>query len=150
MRRRFQFASSRAIAVVVVVAALAACTKEVTVGSGGAAVVGIIFCEECLALPRDTEVRVMLEDVSRQDAPAVLVSEQVIYAEGRQSPFDFVLPYDPKSIDERKTYAVRAEIRYGGALRLVSTTRHPVLTRGAGVRVDVLVQPAGAPADTLQ
>lgn len=150
MQTRIRQSLRRIAALALAAAALASCTRAVSVGSGGAAVAGVVYCNDCVVLPKDTEVRVMLQDVSRQDAPAVLVSEQVIYAEGRQSPFEFVLPYDPKTIDSRNTYAVRAEIHYGGTLRFVSTTLHPVLTRGAGARVDVLVQSAGTPDQAPQ
>jgi uncharacterized lipoprotein YbaY len=94
------------------------------------------------ALPDDAVVKVSLVDVSRADAPATVLAEQQIITGGQQVPIPFELKYDPAAIDQRYTYAVQARIEIGGQLAFISTTIHPVLTRGNPVTdVEVIVEP---------
>lgn len=95
----------------------------------------------------DETVRVRLDDVSRADAPAMVIAETTFPAKGHTSPIPFSLDYDPARIDERFEYAVRAEIRdAGNRLTWVTTTRHPALTRGAPADgVTVTVEPVTRP-----
>lgn len=110
-----------------------------------ATVTGSVSYRERIALPPDARVIVRLVDVSRADAPATVLGEQVIATQGRQVPFAFVIAYDPQRIDQRYSYAVQARIELGdGSLRFISDTHHPVLTRGAGSRVDLVLVAARA------
>jgi putative lipoprotein len=110
-------------------------------GGATARVTGTISYRERIALPPDAVITVRLVDVSRADAPASLLGEQVIEAGGRQVPFRFEIPYDPASIDERMSYAVQARIEAGGRLIFISDQHHPVITRGAPTTVDLLLRP---------
>ena len=105
-----------------------------TVGCGGddesATVTGTVSYRERMAIVGDAEVRVELLDVSRQDAPAQKLAEQVQPLEGRQVPIPFELSYDADDIDERFTYAVRGEIVADGRVLFRSTQTTPVITRG--------------------
>jgi putative lipoprotein len=87
---------------------------------------------------------VRIEDVSRADAPAAVVGEQVITTEGEQVPIPFEVGYDPVDIEQRNRYSVRATIAVDGRLRYTSTTNIPVLTNGAPTEdVEVRVEQAG-------
>jgi len=110
-----------------------------------ARVTGTVTYRERIALPPSAVVKVQLVDVSRADAPAVVLGEQLISAEGRQVPFAFEIAYDPKRIEDRFTYAVQARIEVDGQLRFINDQRYPVLTRGAGQHVDLLLRAVGAP-----
>jgi putative lipoprotein len=103
-----------------------------------AAVTGTATYRERMALPPGAELHVRLEDVSRQDAPAIPLSEARIPILG-QVPVAFTLPYDPARIDPRLTYAVRAEILLDGRVLFRTDRRHPVLTRDAGQRAELLL-----------
>lgn len=92
---------------------------------------GTVTYLERIALPADARIAVQLVDVSRADAPALVLAEQVFRPNGRQVPLPFELRYDPKALDERYTYAVQARIEIGDALRWINTERYAVLTRGA-------------------
>jgi len=103
-------------------------------------VTGSVTYRERIALPPSAVVKVRLVDVSRADAPAIMLGEQVIKAAGRQVPFAFDIAYDPRRIDERFSYAVQARIEdEDGRLRFISDRRYPVLTRGAGQHVDLVL-----------
>jgi uncharacterized lipoprotein YbaY len=100
-------------------------------GSATATVTGVVTYRERIALPEDAVVRVRLEDVSRADAPAVLLGEQVIDPMGRQVPIPFAVTYDPAQIDPRGRYSVRARIEDAqGRLLWTSTQAYPVITGG--------------------
>jgi putative lipoprotein len=111
-----------------------------------AEVTGRVLYLERTALPRPGSLRVTLEDVSRADAPAIVVAEQTIdVVDGADPPFPFVLRVDNQRIRGGKTYVVRAEVRdAGGELRAVTVESYPVLTRGAPRAVDVAVRPLSA------
>ena len=69
---------------------------------------------ERIALPPTALVRVQLVDVSRADAAAVVLGEQVIEAGGRQPPFAFEIRYDPAKIDQRMSSLCRPASRTAG------------------------------------
>lgn len=79
------------------------------------------------ALPPGATVRVVLEDVSRQDVAAPVIAEQLVHPESSQ-PFAFRLRYPASAVDATpKGYAVRAEIRNAaGDLLWTTTRRHSV------------------------
>ena len=95
-----------------------------------------------IALPPGAVVRVRLEDVSRADAPASVVSEQTIRPT-THVPIPFALAYSPGAIDVRHRYGVRAEIRdAAGTLLFTTTTFTPVFTNGAPIDgVEAVVEP---------
>jgi putative lipoprotein len=86
---------------------------------------------------------VQLVDVSRADAPADVLGEQLIEAAGRQVPFAFEIPYDPARIDERMSYAVQARIEDGGRLLFISDQHYSVITQGAPTTVNLLLKSVG-------
>jgi len=123
----------------VVLAMLAGCGG----GSDPAKVTATVSYRERTALPPTALIKVQLVDVSRADAPAVVLGEQVLQAEGRQVPFAFVIPYDPATIEASHTYAVQARIEVDGALRFINDQRYAVLTRGAPSHVDMVLKGVG-------
>jgi len=112
-----------------------------TLGIG--AVTGSVTHRARIALPPTTVVEVVLEEVSRADAPAVLVGRQT-FRIASQQPFPFRIPYRSGSIRPDRHYAVRARLLIGGAVRFASTRRVPVLTMGhPSEGLEVEVQPTG-------
>ncbi len=110
-----------------------------------AAVTGTVTYQQRSALPTSAVIEVVLQDVSRQDVPAVTLSTQRIEANGKQVPFPYELKYDPARIDERNTYSVRATIKDGDQLLFTSTTANPVITRGAPTsNVEIIVEPVAS------
>lgn len=107
--------------------------------AGAATVTGSVMYRERLALPPGAKVTVRLQDVSRADAPAEVLAEQVIVPT-TQVPIPFALRYDPARIDARHRYSVSARIEVDGKLWFVSDTHNGVLTQGAPAEVEVVVQ----------
>jgi putative lipoprotein len=101
---------------------------------------------ERIALPPEAVFEATLEDVSRMDVPAVVLGS--VRVEGAKTPIRFEIPYDPSEIDERMSYGVRGRILVGDRLMFTTDQVHPVLTRGAGTEVEMLLVRArgGRPA----
>jgi len=129
---------------------LSACATSSTPAPAPAAaplvVSGTVSYRERIALDPAAEVRVQLLDVSRMDAPSVVLAEQRIRADGRQPPFAYTLQVDAARIDPRMRYAVAARIVRGEQLLFINDTQYSVLTQGQGTRADlVLVRVTPAP-----
>jgi putative lipoprotein len=106
-----------------------------------------------VTLPADTEpldaaeVVIQVEDVSRADAPSVVVAEQRLHGvslrPGEALPFDVEVPGE--RIDPSSHYSVRVHVDVSGSGDVergdfVSTRSYPVLTRGHGDAVIAEVQ----------
>lgn len=107
------------------------------------AVTGDVSYRERIAMPQGAVVKVQVADVSKADAPADVIGEQVIENPGNV-PVKFSVPYDAAKIQPQYTYAVSARIEVNGKLEWISTTHIPVITNGAPTSgVQVLVQRVG-------
>jgi putative lipoprotein len=73
---------------------------------------GIASYHERVALPANAIFEATLEDVSRTDAPAVILGQARIDSPPRV-PIKFSITFDPKRIDAKHRYVVRARIRLG-------------------------------------
>ena len=127
---------------------LAACSTTSAVPAGGGAsvtkVTGTVTYRERIALPPDAVIKVQLVDVSRADAPAIVIGEQVTHAAGKQVPFAFEIPFDPARIEANYSYAVQARIEKDGKLRFISDRHYAVITRGAPTHVDIVLRSVGS------
>jgi uncharacterized lipoprotein YbaY len=111
---------------------------DVTMGS----LEGTVTYLQRIALPDDAVIEVSLQDVSRADAPAVVLATQTITANGRQVPIPFALEYDAAAIDPAMRYSLSARITRGDQLLWISTMMYPVLTHDAAVNnVEIVVEP---------
>jgi putative lipoprotein len=110
------------------------------VGTAPAKVTGTVTYRERIALPPTAVIKVQLVDVSRADAPSVVLGEQLIETAGKQVPLSFAIAYDPAGIDERMSYAVQARIEAGGRLLFISDQHYAVITRGAPRHVDLVLK----------
>ncbi|NVK44280.1 MAG: YbaY family lipoprotein [Oceanospirillaceae bacterium] len=119
----------RGVWLAVVLGTLAGCSSGVRDG-GSETLDGEVTYRERIMLPPGAQVRVRLEDVSRADAPAELIAEQLIEPK-TQVPVPFSLLYYPAAIEPGHSYAVRAEIRSASDQLLWTTTeRNSVLGDG--------------------
>ena len=81
---------------------------------------GEVWYRERMALPPGAKVIVTLEDQSRADAPATIITDYTHTVDG-QGPYRFRLVYDPAAIDDRMTYGLRARIEHDSKLMFTST-----------------------------
>ena len=109
-----------------------------------ATMTGTIIYAEVIALPsQGLVVTAKIEDVSRADAPAVTIGEQIIMNPG-QVPIPFEIEYNTADIDERYVYALRVRIEVDGKLWFINTSRYAVITRGnPSNNIQVIVEKQG-------
>jgi putative lipoprotein len=100
-------------------------------------VTGTVAYRSRIALPPTAVVTVRLVDVSRADAPAVVIGQQVIETAGGQVPIPFEIVYDPAQIDPRTRLAVQARIENAGTLLFITDRRYSVAGDGAPARVEL-------------
>jgi len=135
------------ILIVLVSAALSAsCTGEG--GGKKGTITGTVTLLQRADLPADAELRVSLEDVSLQDAPAGLIAETRIPAGGKNLPMPFTLEYDAGLIEDSHAYNIRGEIFLGGEPRFTTTQSYPVLTREASSHADLILMALESQAST--
>jgi uncharacterized lipoprotein YbaY len=112
-------------------------------GSVGSAVRGTATYRERMALPLGAVLEATLEDVSRADAAAEVIGRARVENPGNP-PIRFEIRYDTSRIDPRMSYAVRARITVEGKPFFVTEQHYPVLTRGKGNEVELLLRRATA------
>ena len=113
-------------------------------GQSSPMITGTVTYRVRMALPSDAAIDVRLEDVSRADAPATVVAENIFMANGKQVPIAYQLPYSANDIQASHRYQVRAQITTGAKLLFVTTTAYPVLTNGAPATVNMVLQPVSS------
>ena len=125
------------LVIIFIIFVLLGCSKTATV-------TGTITYVEKIALPSEGVVlTAKIEDVSRADAPAVTIGEQVMENPG-QVPIPFEIEYTPGDIDERYVYALRVRIEVDGKLWFINTSRYAVITRGNPTSdIEIMVQKQG-------
>ncbi len=104
-------------------------------------VTGTVLYLQRRALPPNSIVEVELQDVSRQDAAAIVLGNQTIATNGRQIPFEFAILYDPALIQEGNSYVIRARITAEGQMLFTTTSRYAVITNGHPNQVEIRVDP---------
>ena len=102
---------------------------------------GTVTYRQRSALPSGSVVRVRLEDVSRQDAPARCLAETEIVTEGEQVPIPFALEAEPTALGERARLALRATIDVEGSLRFATATHHALEAADGPTHVKLVVEP---------
>ncbi len=99
---------------------------------------GEVWYRERIALPPGAEVLVTLEDQSRMDAPATVITGYTHIVDG-PGPYVFRLVYDPAGIDERMRYGLRARIEHDGELLFISTEHIDAFALEPGEPVRIMV-----------
>ncbi len=133
--------------IVFILAAVAAGAGCVSAGGAGqqSVVSGQAFYRERIAVPPGTQLEVVLEDVSKADAPAGFVASAVI-ADAGQPPYSFEIRYLPDTIVEDHRYSVRARLTHEGRLLFTTDQAYPVITGGNPTEVRLLLRSVGSKA----
>lgn len=102
-------------------------------------ITGTATYRERVALAADAEFEASLLDVSRADAKAEVIS-RVRKRNPGQVPIAFEITFDPAKIRADGSYVVRALVYEHGRPRFTSDASYPVLTRGHGSVVTILMR----------
>jgi putative lipoprotein len=106
---------------------------------------GVARYRERIAMPKNAVFEATLTDVSKMDAPAEAIGTAVMENPGNP-PYHFSISYDPRRIVDTHSYVVRATIKIGDELAFTSDTPYPVITRGNGKDVNIVLKSAGGNA----
>ena len=101
---------------------------------------GTINIRQRVALPPDAVLTVTLSDASLADAPAHVLSQKAVRTEGKQAPFNFVLPYNQADIKPNARILLSSAITVNGQLMFITDTVQTVINQG-GNRADLLLVP---------
>lgn len=139
----------RARAALGIVCATCLLSASAATAQAPAVITGSVAYRERVTLSPEATLDVILEDVSKADAPAEVIAERRLTGLG-QVPIRFELPFDPTRIVPDHRYNLRLRITDRGVLRFVSTEAHPVITGGHGTTVEALLQAAAGPPPMQQ
>jgi copper homeostasis protein (lipoprotein) len=103
---------------------------------------GTATYRERIALPADAVFESELQDVSKADAPAVVLGRARLDPAG-QPPFRFEISFDDAAVKAGHRYAVRATVRHQGRLMFTTDTHYPVLD-GRNAPLNLLLVSAGS------
>jgi len=120
---------------------LAVCTST---SAGPTAIVrGEATYRERVTVPPSAQLEVVLQDVSRADAPAQAIVSVTLSDIG-QPPYRFEIPYLPEHIVASHRYSVRARLTHQGQLLFNTDRTYPVITAGNPTEVQLLLKRVGA------
>ena len=116
----------------------------------GPIISGRVTSSESVTLPDEAVVKLHVEDTDAAGSSAAIIGEQIIEAEGRQLPIDYVVVYDTSRIENNHSYSAAVRIEdANGNLLYTSDTHTPVITRGNPVfNVEIPVVPVLPPGVT--
>jgi putative lipoprotein len=98
---------------------------------------------ERLAMPPGAQLEVVLQDISRADAPSPVVGSVTLSDIG-QPPYRFEIPYRPEQIIPSHRYGVRARLTRQGQLLFTTDRTYPVITGGNPTEVRLMLKRVGA------
>lgn len=102
---------------------------------------GSLFFRERMMLPPDATAVILLQDTSRADAPATVLSS-IALSEAYHTPLAFQIPYIKADIHPSHSYSLRAYIVSQGTMFFSTTNAYPVLRKAQENRpisVDLLL-----------
>jgi putative lipoprotein len=103
-------------------------------------VTGSVNIRQRIALPPDAVLTVTLSDASLADAPSKVIAQRAVRTEGKQAPFNFVLPYNPADIQPNARIILSAAITVNGQMTFITDTIQEVVNRN-GTRADLVMVP---------
>ena len=109
----------------------------------GSSIKGSAAYRERIALPPNAVFEAVLEDVSKQDVMAERLG-RVTIEKIDSVPVDFKIPYKEAQIKDGHSYSVRARIMVDEKLYFITDTHYPVITRGHGNEVELLLKRVGS------
>ncbi|EKH06890.1 hypothetical protein ECPA7_1039 [Escherichia coli PA7] len=98
---------------------------------------GTVWIRQKVALPPDAVLTVTLSDASLADAPSKVLAQKAVRTEGKQSPFSFVLPFNPADVQPNARILLSAAITVNDKLVFITDTVQPVINQGNQSRPDI-------------
>jgi heat shock protein HslJ/uncharacterized lipoprotein YbaY/uncharacterized lipoprotein NlpE involved in copper resistance len=124
---------------------LSGCTSNPPQADDATIISGTAAYRQRIAMPPEAVLSVRVNDVSHTDAQSPVLAETSEPFGDRQVPIEFSLQVPSIAIDASHSYNLQATITVNGEQRFTTTRSYPTLTRGAGNKVDLMldaVQPS--------
>lgn len=102
---------------------------------------GTVWIRQKVALPPDAVLTVTLSDASLADAPSKVLAQKAVRTEGKQSPFSFVLPFNPADVQPNARILLSAAITVNDKLVFITDTVQLMINKG-GTKADLTLVPA--------
>ena len=99
---------------------------------------GQAFYRERIAVPHGSQLELVLEDISRADAPADVIGKTVMSDIG-QPPYPFEIQYRSEQINPSHRYNIRARLSHEGQLLFITDQVYPVITGGHTNEAELLL-----------
>ena len=110
---------------------------------------GTVWIRQKVALPPDAVLTVTLSDASLADAPSKVLAQKAVRTEGKQSPFSFVLSFNPADVQPNARILLSAAITVNDKLVFITDTVQPVINQG-GTKADLTLVPVQHTAVPVQ
>lgn len=110
---------------------------------------GTVWIRQKVALPPDAVLTVTLSDASLADAPSKVLAQKAVRTEGKQSPFSFVLSFNPADVQPNARILLSAAITVNDKLVFITDTVQPVINQG-GTKADLTLVPVQQTAVPVQ
>ncbi|WP_034912803.1 MULTISPECIES: YbaY family lipoprotein [Erwinia] len=110
---------------------------------------GSIFIRQRIALPPDAVLTVTLSDASVADAPSRVITQRVVRTDGKQAPFNFILPYNPADIKPDARILLSAAITVNNKMMFITDGVKPVINNG-GTKQELTLVPVPSVAMQTQ
>lgn len=110
---------------------------------------GTVWIRQRIALPPDAVLTVTLSDASVADAPSKVLAQRAVRTEGKQSPFTFVLPFNPADIQPNARILLSAAVMVDGKMAFITETVKPVIN-GGGTKQELVLVPVPSMAMPTQ
>ena len=94
---------------------------------------------ERIAVPPNAQVEILLEDVSRADAPAKIIGSQILTNAG-QPPYAFSIDYLPSELVAGHRYNLRARLTVDNKLLFITDQSYPVFIEGQENQTKLLMR----------
>lgn len=108
----------------VLVSLMAGCSSTNLPTTNTVTVKGDVWFRERIALPPNAVLNVQLQDVSRADAPAIVIAKKQMTDVMTPMAFSFVV--DENKLNPRHTYTIGAKIMVDGQLMFINTQAYRV------------------------
>lgn len=105
---------------------------------------GTVWIRQKVALPPDAVLTVTLSDASLADAPSKVLAQKAVRTEGKQSPFSFVLPFNPADVQPNARILLSAAITVNDKLVFITDTVQLMINQG-GTKADLTLVPRSKP-----
>ncbi|KAA9000050.1 hypothetical protein FJU30_12260 [Affinibrenneria salicis] len=106
---------------------------------------GTVNIRQRVALPNNAVLTVTVSDASLSDAPSKVITQRASWTEGRQAPFNFVLPYNPANVQPNARILLSAAVSVDNQLLFITDQVVPVINNGVK-KADLLLVPVSSVA----